>query len=174
MKTVLDSPTLHCTSLFGANQMRQDGLQTVCKDLAKIFKSVFNIVKGRKLLIPSPPCLFLRSNFPIPLVKCLGMEPLPHPVVIDGSQQGDKHVQQPQVHFVGQTTNSRRLIQPDQLQRFPDLILFYVPLTPSHFSRRKAREVGNINVKLNRAQSGLPGKKLQEILPELFTDGFVL
>ena len=101
-----------------------------------------------------------------------GYGTMPHPVVIDGCQQGDKHVRQPQVHFVGQSINSRRLIQPDR-QCFPNLLLLYAPLTPSRFSRRKAREVGKIGVELSRTQSGLPGEKLQEILPELPTDGFV-
>ena len=102
-----------------------------------------------------------------------GYGTLPHPVVIDGCQQGDKHVRQPQEHFVGQTINSGRLIQPDRLQCIPNLLLLYAPLTPSRFSRLKAREVGKIGVELSRTQSGLPGEKLQEILPKLPTDGFV-
>ena len=102
-----------------------------------------------------------------------GYSTLPHPVVIDGCQQGDKHVRQPQVHFIGQTINSRGLLQPDRLQCNSNLLLLYEPLTPSRFSRRKAREVGKIGVELSRTQSGLPGEKLQEILPKLPTDGFV-
>ena len=105
--------------------------------------------------------------------KASGYGTLPHPVVIDGCQQGDKHVRQPQVHFVGQSINSGRLLQPDRLQCFSNLLLLYAPLTPSRFSHRKAREVGKIGVELSRAQSRLPGEKFQKILPELPTDGFV-
>ena len=74
---------------------------------------------------------------------------MPHSVVIDGSQQEDKHVLQPQVHIVGQTIDSGRLIGPNRFQHLPDLILRYATLTPSRFGRRKARKVSERGVELS-------------------------
>ena len=98
------------------------------KIFAKICKSVFNIVKGQHLLIPRPLCSLLQRKFNIPLENTWGLTLL-HLVVTDVRLQGDKHVRQPQVHFVIKTLDSRSFVRPDCFQRLLNFILHNAPLT---------------------------------------------
>ena len=69
-----------------------------------------------------------------------------------------KHVRHPQVHFVGQTISSWRLVETDLLQRITDFVFSNHTLATSRFSHPKAGEVGEIAAKLLKQEIRTAGK----------------
>ena len=102
---------------------------------------------------------------PCPFPTTITITPRASLVVIDHCQQGNKHVRQPQEHFVGDTINTGEgFSAPTAPTKFHPLLC--VPLTPNCF------EVGKMGGELSRTQSGFPADEFL-IVTKFPTDSFV-
>ena len=72
------------------------------------------------------------------LVMLTGMAPWANHI----HQNRDKHVRHPQVDFVGQTIQSRRIVEADLLQRVTDFAFSHQTLAACRFRLPKVGEVG--------------------------------
>ena len=81
-------------------------------------------------------------------------------------QNRDKHVRHPQVHFVGQTIQSQRLVKADLLQHITDFTFRDQTLTTSYFGRPKAGDVSQIVAKLLDREVKTAGKAISEMCPK--------
>ena len=91
------------------------------------------------------------------------------PMVEQIRQNRHKHVRHPQVHFVGQTILSRRLVEADLLQRVTDFAFSNHTLATSRFSHPKAGEVGKIATKLPEREISATGKAIPKGITHLTT-----
>ena len=94
---------------------------------------------------------------------------LSKPMVEHIRQNRHKHVRHPQVHFVGQTIQSRRLVEADLLQHITDFTLCNHLFAGSRFCVPKAGEVSKIPAKLLKWEIRQTSKTTTEMHPKAFT-----
>ena len=126
IKAVLDSPALNFEELFRIRLVWVVYKRSALI-FAKILKSVFSVVKDRKLRIPFSPNLSLWRNF-LYIYWSFGGSTLLHLTAIDIRLQRNKHVCHLQVHF-----DTGSFVRPDSFQRLPNFIFNNACFTSNHF-----------------------------------------